>query len=130
MSHRMHVESVYTQIEGRQVHVLKHLLEGLAMATLNVNDLPRDEDGKKESLKQEKGKDSTDIEKDNMWIELEQKGGAVAPQAVRWGCPLETHTITNDQYCTSTVFTDTSSVTTRLPVPYRVINAMPRTQLQ
>lgn len=39
MSHRMHVESVYTQIKGRQVHALKHLLEGLTMATLNVNDL-------------------------------------------------------------------------------------------
>jgi len=41
ISHRMHVESVYTQIKGRQVHGLKHLLEGLAMATLNVNNIPR-----------------------------------------------------------------------------------------
>lgn len=33
----MHVESVYTQVEGRQVHAFKHLLEGLATATLDVN---------------------------------------------------------------------------------------------
>lgn len=33
----MHVESVYAQVEGRQVHAFKHLLEGLATATLDVN---------------------------------------------------------------------------------------------
>lgn len=37
----MHVESVYAQVEGRQVHGLKHLLEGLTAAALNVHDLPR-----------------------------------------------------------------------------------------
>lgn len=35
----MHVESVYTQVKGCQVHAFKHLLEGLTAAPLNVNDL-------------------------------------------------------------------------------------------
>lgn len=35
----MHVESVYAQVKGRQVHGFKHLLEGLTTAALNVNDL-------------------------------------------------------------------------------------------
>lgn len=33
----MHVESVYAQVEGRQVHAFKHLLEGLATAALDMN---------------------------------------------------------------------------------------------
>lgn len=38
--YRVHVQSVYAQVEGRQVHALKHLLEGLASAVLDVDDLP------------------------------------------------------------------------------------------
>lgn len=41
VSHRMHVESVHAQVKGRQVHALKHLLEGLTTAALNVNNLLR-----------------------------------------------------------------------------------------
>lgn len=37
----MHVKSVYAQVKGRQVHALKHLLQGLTAAALNVNDLLR-----------------------------------------------------------------------------------------
>lgn len=40
-SHRVHVQSVHTQVEGCQVHGLKHLLQGLATPVLNVNNLLR-----------------------------------------------------------------------------------------
>lgn len=36
----MHVQSVYAQVKGRQVHAFKHVLEGLTAAVLDVNDLP------------------------------------------------------------------------------------------
>ncbi len=39
ISHRMHVQSVHAQVKGRQVHALKHLLQGLTAAALNVDDL-------------------------------------------------------------------------------------------
>lgn len=35
----MHVQSVHAQVEGRQVHALKYLLEGLTLAVLDVDDL-------------------------------------------------------------------------------------------
>lgn len=39
LSHRVHVQSVHAQVEGRQVHALEDLLEGLASAVLDVDDL-------------------------------------------------------------------------------------------
>jgi len=40
VSYGVHVQGVHTEVEGRQVHVLEHVHEGLAMATLHVHDLP------------------------------------------------------------------------------------------
>lgn len=39
LSYRVHVQSVHAQIEGRQVHALKYVLEGLTSAVLDVDDL-------------------------------------------------------------------------------------------
>lgn len=40
LSYRVHVQSVDAEIEGRQVHGLEHLFEGLTSAVLDVDDLP------------------------------------------------------------------------------------------
>lgn len=39
VSYGVHVQGVHAQVEGRQVHGLEHLLEGLAAATLHVHNL-------------------------------------------------------------------------------------------
>lgn len=39
LSYRVHVQSVDAEIEGRQVHALEHLFEGLTSAVLDVDDL-------------------------------------------------------------------------------------------
>lgn len=36
----MHVQRVYAQVKGRQVHAFEHVLEGLTAAVLDVNYLP------------------------------------------------------------------------------------------
>lgn len=39
ISHRVHVQSVHTQVKGSQIHGFKHLLQGLAPPILYVNNL-------------------------------------------------------------------------------------------
>lgn len=39
LSYRVHVQSVDAEIEGRQVHALEHIFEGLTPAVLDVDDL-------------------------------------------------------------------------------------------
>lgn len=38
-THSMHVQGVDAEVEGREVHALKHFHEGLSAAVLDVHDL-------------------------------------------------------------------------------------------